>query len=134
MPISATKIRKPCCVALFLGLAGLALTGCSAPLGGAELAAPRSTGNHSQVIFSTPEITAAYAGIDDAQLPEFSRRDAQMAIASNEPLLATTQWPQPERTSIEQARYIRLVTSPDQFIIYRRPPRYLYQRDYNDRR
>lgn len=51
----------------------------------------------SDAVFDAPEAAGLIAGYDASDLPEYSRRDAALALASGQAMRAVDQWPQAPR-------------------------------------
>jgi hypothetical protein len=47
------------------------------------------------------------------------RRDAAMSYRTDEPLLASGQWPEPSRPSLDRPRYIELPKRPETLLYFR---------------
>ena len=84
-----------------------------------HLAAQRRTA----LVFQSPDATAALAGIDPAALPEYSRSDMALAIASPRSPVAADVWPQPEQATLERQRYYNVQTSSTSYLFFS-PQRY----------
>lgn len=59
-----------------------------------------------EAVLPTPEITAALEGIDPSMFAEFGRADDRLGAGTDGPLLATAQWPEPARATLERPRQI----------------------------
>ena len=57
----------------------------------------------AELVFAGPEWTNSAA---DYGAPEYGRRDYMLSPISNQPILATAEWPEPERASLENPRYL----------------------------
>ncbi|MCC6322573.1 MAG: hypothetical protein IT438_14185 [Phycisphaerales bacterium] len=55
---------------------------------------------------ASAEVVFAPVEVGDWGAPEYGRRDAQLSVREDGPLLATSQWPEPERASLENPRYL----------------------------
>lgn len=92
-----------------LAIVAMGVAGCAAPV------APRveSVGlaPRNSTLFLPEAASGALAAADAFDGPEFSRRDAQMNIASAQPVSTDDQWPVAERPTIEYYRSIRAGTS-----------------------
>jgi hypothetical protein len=130
-PIS-TRVSRPgaASVALVLApmLAGLA--GCAGPVPRREASAAAYAGNQgsaSETVFSTPEVADALALSNEPVGPEYARRDSLLSADPRGPLLATAEWPEPARASLERPRYIRVRDDRDRFTFF------LHERSHRDR-
>jgi len=63
-------------------------------------------GGASEVIFTTPELSAALESDPTLASGDQSRRDYTLNIRDEQPLLATAEWPQRARASLERPRYV----------------------------
>jgi len=84
-----------------------------------RLAAQRRTA----AVFQSPDVNAALAGIDTTALPEYSRHDDALAIASPRSPVAADVWPQPEQATLERQRYYNVQTSSTSYLFFS-PQRY----------
>lgn len=79
-----------------------------------QLAAQRRTA----LVFQSPDVTDALAGIDPAALPEYSRSDMALAIASPRSPVAADVWPQPEQATLERRQYYTVQTSINSYLFF----------------
>lgn len=79
---------------------------------------PQGLGGSSEALFLPPTTEAALADTDLSAMPEAWRNDASMAIENDGPLLATSQWPTPERPSIERYRYVSMPRNAGTVLIF----------------
>jgi hypothetical protein len=105
-------------VLIVLGVA--LLSGCAANLE----RRPRSeafAGNQAgswELVFPSPT-TIAYAGdADPRTLPEYSRADSRLNTRPNTPLLASNQWPEPDRPSLRYQRRIYIDPRPENLLFF----------------
>lgn len=96
-------------MALFLVL----IAGCarSERVGTGEYVAPRS-----EALFLPPEL-AANASRESNEWE--SRNTHRLSIRTPEPMLASNQWPQPDRPSLERARYYTIQRQPESILYFR---------------
>lgn len=101
-------------------LAAGALVGCAATVPRGALPVGGALGTASEAVFVRPELAGAIASAEGA---EFGRRDAALSVREAQPLLATAQWPEEERASLERRRYITVSTSASTFLFFLPPTR-----------
>ena len=121
-----TKIIK-ISPAAAIGSAALLLGGCAGTL---ERSAPRDerlfVGNQaasSELVFASPSVTRRMlaSGEDETTTWEFARSDGRVNTRADGPLLATAQWPEPERASLTFTRSIWISPNPNT-ITFSQPP------------
>lgn len=65
-------------------------------------------GGSWEALYLTPRAAELLADIDPADLPEYARRDSDLSLTIEGPLLASSQWPQPPRLTVERARRLNI--------------------------
>jgi hypothetical protein len=93
----------------------------------AASAAPARTPHPSgrwETVFLTTDAAATLAEYDQSELPGYDRRDADINFAPSQPLLATAQWPEPDRTDLQWQRYLVLPRHADTVIYFVPGPRW----------
>lgn len=113
------RLERPI-AALSLVLGVLALTGCASEKASRVTEAPAHAPARWQAVMLPEETAAETSDIVWAWWDE--RRDGEVGVRYQEPLLASNQWPEPERASLERPRYISLPNRPDT-LLYFRPER-----------
>lgn len=102
---------------LATGCAALAAGGCGStvPQRVSYSSSPQPVQGRSwETVFATPEIASARSSAGW----ETSRNNAALAARSDEPQLATAQWPERDRPRLEYARRLYLPSSPNTIIYY----------------
>ncbi|MFN0010448.1 MAG: hypothetical protein ACKVS8_02260 [Phycisphaerales bacterium] len=84
----------------------------------------------TEALFQSAQVNAALAGVDGQSLPEFSRRDGALALASPRSPVAADVWPQAEQASLERQRYYNVNTSSSSYLFFT-PERYGYRSWYS---
>jgi len=107
-------------------LAAWGLVGCASTVPRGALPVGGTLGTASEAVFVRPELAGAIASADGA---EFGRRDGALSVREAQPLLATAQWPEEPRASLDRRRYITVSTSPTTFLFFL-PERRDVRRDY----
>ncbi len=98
-------------IALGLALGACACGGCSvAPRAASHASQTPTDAGTAQAVFTTPAVHAALAHVDPAALPEYSRRDADLAAVWPRLATAADAWPQPARDSLTRQRFYHLNT------------------------
>ncbi len=77
----------------------------------------------TEALFPSARVNAALVGVDGQSLPEFSRRDGALALASPRSPVAGDVWPQAEQASLERQRYYNVNTSSSSYLFFT-PERY----------
>lgn len=129
-------------VVIFSLIVASTLTGC----GASEVARRPSPHGDSPVtpqgrswetVFLSPTLPDSADARADADALYAGRNDAARGYAPNQPQLATAQWPEPDRASLSDRRYLSLPRSPNLLIYYDRDNgdwyryhRYPYYRGY----
>ncbi len=121
--------RRPACTPLTLALGAIivsSLGGCAQP--SAALDGPRTPiinranspvwrgGPGNAAVFQTPQVEQQLPGDWLAELPEASRRDADLSASRPGPMLATSQWPEPPAPSLNDRRYLYLPSEANQYL------------------
>ena len=92
-----------------VGLGLLTLSGCATPGSDSTVRAPApGVATRSAALFTTPEVEPAWG--DEF---EFTRRDAALALATPQPLLASSEWPDAGTPSLDNPRSVYLYSSPN---------------------
>ena len=73
-----------------------------------------------EAVFAGAEVSRSerLAGADQAAGPEYARRDDSLSLRPEGPVLATAQWPTPERPSLDRPIWVFIPRSPDTFVVY----------------
>jgi hypothetical protein len=113
------KISAGAALASMVALASV-LGGCAGVperAGGESLRVSASRASASTV-FLPGGTSAAMAGVDPRDLPEYVRGDGRMGAVPPGPMLATAQWEQPEQPTIERPRYLTFTTSSTSAVFF----------------
>jgi hypothetical protein len=102
-----------------------ALSGCAGDRSASVNTPVQSPGRWEAVVMPG-ETEETYASLAAEGAWWDARRDRDLAVRIEGPLLATDQWPAPERTTLERTRYITLPTRAETIIIFR--PEYWWHR------
>lgn len=95
------------------------LAGCQEPLGGARGYSLGNGGAGSAAVLQTEGVEVALAGAEMSQFPEYGRRDYTLSPASNQPMLATNDWPSPDAPSLDNPRYIYINQNSSTMMFFR---------------
>jgi hypothetical protein len=102
-----------------LGAAALAiatvLAGCAS--GTRQAAAPHRADTW-EAVFLPPDTAGALAPMASEDLPGFDRNDSILTARVAEPLMASSQWPEARRDSIERTRTITISSSTNSFLFF----------------
>ena len=103
------------------GLGGCSMSTAEASPGAAQKTQPLWIGGKgASAVFRSPRASAELMGAPDEAMPEFYRRDEQLGGTPG-PLLATSQWPQPEAPSVDYPRYVWLPRDASTYQYFQRP-------------
>lgn len=92
-----------------ISAAAAALAGCaSSNVGRAGPPPAPPAGARWETVFLTPEPALALSQYDETTLPGYDRLDPYVNFAPPQAQVATSQWPQPDRPTLERGRYITL--------------------------
>jgi hypothetical protein len=69
-------------------------------------------------VFSNPDLASLPAGA------EYSRNDQALSPRPDQPLLASTEWPERERASLAYPRYVYLSNQPNQLLFFENESKY----------
>jgi hypothetical protein len=119
MPVSAAL--RAVGAAVVLTLLGVGVGGCAAPLerrGPTEEAMVGDGGGGWGLVFDSPQTAGVLAGMDRRGLAEFSRSDGRLGVRSSGPLLASGQWPEPDRASLAYPRRVSLPTRAETLLFF----------------
>lgn len=72
-------------------------------------------------VFATPFVQQRL-GDDQSQYPEHARADAALAHRPPQPILATREWPEPQRPSLTRPRRVYLQTRPETLLFFEPDP------------
>lgn len=78
-------------------------------------------GSSADVVFSAPGVPGAVAGYPPELLPEYWRRDSQLAVRGDGSIYPLDAWPAEPAPSIFLSRRIRVTTDADSFYFNRVP-------------
>src|SRR5262249_10800783 len=95
----------------------------------AEVSRPdpaNQSGGSWSLVFNTPTGTRGTGGAGPEEFAEYSRNDGVLAARPDGPLLATAEWPERERVSLEYPRRVFLDNRPDQLLFFEYESRYGY--------
>lgn len=114
-------ITTVCTVAAMLLLAG-----CTGPA--TRTATPQTTsvpvlnqGTASDVVFSSPDVPQYPESYPAELLPEYGRRDSQLAVSTPGSIYPLDAWPAEPRTSVFMSRRVRVSTDADSFYLFEYP-------------
>lgn len=96
------------------------LTGCAAELERRPDTAA-VVGNQArswELVFASPTTVAYHDQLDPRALPEYARADARLNARPNTPLLASNQWPEPDRPSLRYPRRVWIDTRPESILFF----------------
>lgn len=117
--LSTTPKISAVTVVSALGIGAALLSGCASTL---ERSAPPDerlfVGNQassSELVFASPSVTRQMlaSGDDETTTWEFARSDSRMNASADGPLLATAQWPEPERAWLTFTRSVWISPNPN---------------------
>lgn len=113
------RISAGAAVASVIALA-LLLGGCAAvpERAGAERPGVAASRASASTVFLPGGTSAALAGVDPRDLPEYVRGDGRLGAVPPGPMLATAQWEQPEQPTIERPRYLTFTTSSTSAVFF----------------
>lgn len=75
-------------------------------------------GSSSDVVFSSPDIPQYPQALPPEYLPEYGRRDAMLAVRTNESIYPLDAWPAEPRPSVFMSRRVRVSTDADSFYLF----------------
>lgn len=118
-------VRARAAYAAALVVSAWVLAGCSAAPTRPAGVAVGHQGSAWETVFATPEVDARLGEMGEGG--EYARRDGALAVREPRPLLATEQWPERERATIERHRRITFPRRAETMIFFlpeRRAVRY----------
>jgi hypothetical protein len=117
------KRRRTCRGVSGAAIIGLLSAGCASDQAAVVTPVPVGTDRWEAVML--PETTAA--AFADGELEGAwwgERRDETMAVRIDGPALATSQWPGPDRPTLDRPQYLSLPTRPETIMHLRRESRW----------
>lgn len=105
-----------------------ALAGCGRTVARPDAPVGGSLGQASEAIFGSPNF-AVWAA-QDLGGAEYARRDAALNPRVEGPLLASNQWPEASRTTLERRRSVTVESSASTFIFFLPPHQSTLRRDF----
>jgi hypothetical protein len=116
-------------------VATLAIAGCATQVPQREAMSGYGSRSESgqagswESVLSTPEVIERLAATPPDSLPEFARADYRLSESNPGPVLASGQWPEPDRTSLEYPRYLQIRDRDGRLTYFSTRPDY-YRRYY----
>lgn len=115
------KMRLAACGALL----GALVAGCASDQAASTVSAPVPAGTDRWEAVVLPEATAAVFAEGEVEGAWWGwRRDEALAVRVDGPALATSEWPEPERPTLDRPRYLSLPTRPETILHLRRESRW----------